>query len=387
MQQAGSITQDVLGRLVELRHELHRRPELSGAEAGTASFIAGFLEPLKPDRLLRNIGGHGLAAVFHGDDPQAGPCIGFRCELDALPIQESNTMDYRSLVTGVSHKCGHDGHMASVAGLALLAAATRPRRGRLVLLFQPAEETGEGGPAFAADPLFAELGLDHVFAYHNLPALPLGTVAVRSGTFTCASKGMRVRLVGKTAHASSPQDGVSPALPMCRIIEELSRPPESRGLPNFNRVTVVGAKLGEEAYGATPGDAEVWATLRTEADDTMDALENHVASFVHETALAGNVTVELTYCDVFTTTQNNEAAVDNILTAARELKLRHQILDEPLRFSEDFGALTARVPGAMFGLGSGPGPQLHNDDYDFPDTLLEQALGMLRHIAAQLLDW
>ena len=132
--------------LIALRHALHRQPELSGAEAGTAALITDALRGTAPDRLVTGLGGHGVAAVY--DSGQPGPTVMFRAELDALPIPDASGVAHASQRPGLGHLCGHDGHMAILMGL----AGTRPARGRMVLLFQPAEETGAGARAVLADP-------------------------------------------------------------------------------------------------------------------------------------------------------------------------------------------------------------------------------------------
>jgi amidohydrolase len=131
--------------LIKFRHELHRHPEVSGQEQQTAERIKNYLLPLQPDELLTDVGGHGIVATF--DSGKSGPTLLFRAELDALPIQEINTFEYGSSVAGVSHKCGHDGHTTTLCGLAESLAKNRPQRGKVHLLFQPAEETSIGAAA------------------------------------------------------------------------------------------------------------------------------------------------------------------------------------------------------------------------------------------------
>ena len=135
------------------RRRLHQAPELSGEEAETAREVIRFLGPTRPDRIIAEIGGHGVAAVYEG--ALAGPTALFRAELDALPIDEASTSDHRSATPGKAHLCGHDGHMATLAALARGLGRERPKRGRAVLLFQPAEENGVGAAAVMADPKFA----------------------------------------------------------------------------------------------------------------------------------------------------------------------------------------------------------------------------------------
>ena len=202
------LSHDQLSYLTALRHALHRRPEVSGDEAETADRIADELTNLGADRIWRGLGGHGVAAEFTGASD--GPTVLLRCELDGLPIREISDLPYRSEVEGKGHLCGHDGHMVSILGVAM-HLARRPACGRVILLFQPAEETGAGAQAVIDDPRWAEIKPDYAFAYHNLPGRPLGEIGLRAGPGNCASRGMQILLEGKSSHAAAPQDGLSPA--------------------------------------------------------------------------------------------------------------------------------------------------------------------------------
>ena len=209
-----------LADLTDWRRKLHRAPELSGEERRTAEEVRAFLANAAPDRVLCDLGGHGVAFLYDGAAP--GPTLMFRAELDGLPIEEISTSEYRSDVPGKGHLCGHDGHMATLAALARGLGRRRPARGRALLLFQPAEENGAGAAAVIADPRFGEIAPDMAFAYHNMPGLPLGRAALAAGPVACASRGLRVVYTGKTAHASTPEFGVSPMAAVARLMPALS---------------------------------------------------------------------------------------------------------------------------------------------------------------------
>ena len=369
---------------IQLRRDLHRHAELSGCEAGTAQRILRFFQPLEPDETLTELGGHGLAFGFGSADK--GPTVLLRCELDALPITQTNGTAHRSVTEGVSHKCGHDGHMAILAAVGEALSRQRPARGRVVLLYQPAEETGAGASAVLADPRFAVIRPDLVFALHNLPGFPMGQILLRAETFTCASRGMEIRLTGRTAHAAQPETGRSPAKAMCRIIDELENLParqEARSELAF--ATVVGARLGKKAFGTAPGDAAVMATLRSETDATMDRLVRDCEEMVRVIASAEQLGHTVSYEDVFPSTVNSQAAVDIIRKASGTTPV--QEVDTPFRWSEDFGRFTAHTEGALFGLGAGENSiDLHNPDYDFPDELIEPGVALFQRILHECLS-
>ena len=362
------INEAQVAALTQLRHTLHQFPELSSQEGETAERIMAELCRLQPDELLQGLGGAGVAAVFNGEQP--GPTTLLRAELDALPIEESNTFEHRSKRAGVSHKCGHDGHMVILMAVAEQLAAKRPVTGRVVLLFQPAEETGDGARQVVEDPQFAVLKPDFAFALHNTPGLALGQVQVRAGTFNCASRGLAVRFAGRTSHAAHPENGISPAHAMCQLITELQQLPQAT--QDRSWVTVVHAHLGEVAFGTSPGDAVVMATLRTESDEAMASLVENSIALAARLATAEGLSHRIEWHDVFQASVNSQRGSDEVLAACLQCAVPVEVLEQPLRWSEDFGCLSqASGEGAMFTLGAGEdSPQLHNPDYDFPDALI-----------------
>lgn len=363
--------------LIDLRHELHRYPELAGREVETAIRIRDYFRSLQPDRIIEGLGGHGVAVVFQGASP--GPTVLLRCELDAVPVQEVNALAYRSRRAGCAHKCGHDGHMAILAAVGR-GLAERPVRGQVVLLYQPAEENGQGAAAVLADPRFAEIRPDFAFALHNLPGYPLGQVVVRSGAFSCASRGMALTLIGKSAHAAQPETGLSPARAMCALVSGCATlPPELNSASELMMATVVGASLGEKAFGTAPERADIWITLRSDSDAGMDQLVAYAEQLAHQSATAEYLGLEIAYEDIFPATVNGERALALIERSCAPLEM-HRI-EEPFRWSEDFGRMTAICEGALFGLGAGElVPALHNPDYDFPDPLIQPAADLFRRI-------
>ena len=202
------LTNQDIADLVAFRRELHRFPEISNEEEQTARRVVDFLSQTSPAELLTGMGGHGVAAVY--DSGQPGPTLLFRAELDALPIEELSDAPHRSTVPGKSHMCGHDGHTAILAAMARQLGRKAPTRGRVVLMFQPAEETGNGAAGVVADPRYEKIRPDFTFSLHNLPGTPLGHVRLKEGVVNCASRGMRIVLSGKTAHSSMPETGTSP---------------------------------------------------------------------------------------------------------------------------------------------------------------------------------
>ena len=375
-----------LGALTAFRRELHRFPEVSREEAATAARIVQALAGLDPDHIVTGLGGHGVAAVFDGSDD--GPTVLFRAELDALPIRELSEAAHRSTIPGKGHLCGHDGHMTLLMGLGRLIARQRPARGRVVLMFQPAEEDGSGAAAVVADPRFAALRPDWAFSIHNMPGLPFGHSALKAGAVNCASQGLKITLTGKTAHASLPETGLSPALALARLIPAIGALGQGGALGrDYRLVTITHARLGEAAFGIAPGAAELWATLRTMADDQMAALRSAAMDMARTEAAAQGLGIRFSHHDDFAASVNDAQAVAHLAHALDALGMPSDAGDLPMRASEDFGRFgQGGTRSAMLFLGVGKHhPALHNPDYDFPDALIPLGVQIFHQVMRDLL--
>lgn len=363
-------------KLVRLRKYLHRHPEVSGNEYETAKTILSLLREYTPDEIIENLGGTGIAAIYEGKEK--GNTVLIRCELDALPIPEINTFDYRSESKGVSHKCGHDGHMTMVAGLAGLLHKQRPDKGRVVLLFQPSEEDGNGARSVLSDTRFREITPDYVFALHNLPGFPKGQIVIKDGVFTPAVNSIIIALEGKTAHAGEPEKGINPAHTIATIIQEfqaLVKP--DLASDDFCQVAPIHIRMGEKAYGVSAGEGEIHFTIRCKGNDNMKKIEEIAEKTARETARKYGLKVNISWTQSFYANENNTQAVAWMREAATEQGFDLHEKDTPFGWGEDFGLFTQKYPGAMFGLGAGENtPALHNPDYDFPDEIIPVGIRM-----------
>jgi amidohydrolase len=371
-----------LAEAVAFRRRLHAMPELSGEERATSAEVARALEATDPEEIVTGLGGHGVAAVYAGATP--GPTVMIRSELDALPIEEIGDAPHRSRIPGKAHLCGHDGHTATLALIARALCGRRPARGRVVLLFQPAEENGAGARAVAADPRFAPLRPDMSFSYHNMPGVRFGHAWLAEGIVNCASRGLRIALGGRTSHASEPENGVSPMAALAGLMPALTALGRA-GTNRFAMATVTHARLGRPAFGVAPGEAEIFVTLRTFTDGDMAALAAEAETLARAAADAHGLTLALAYEDVFLHVENAPEAVAHLRRAMDLEGMTHEPGAMPFRASEDFGVFGKERPAAMFFLGAGERtPSLHNPDYDFPDALMPLAAGVLLRAARQL---
>jgi len=371
--------------LTEFRRDLHRQPELSGEEVETARKIAAALAPLSPTRILTGLGGHGVAAVF--DSGKTGPTVLFRAELDALPIQERNDIAWSSQISGKSHVCGHDGHMTMLLALGRLISRRPVAQGRVVLMFQPAEEDGSGAKAVVADPAYQDIQADWAFAIHIEPGRPFGYVSTCAGLINCASLGLKIKLSGKTAHAADPEDGISPARAVAELIPALDALGQGGSLDDdFRLVTITHAKIGEPSFGVAPGEGEIFATLRTAGDDGMESLQTMARTLATTAAEKFDLSVDFEVCDNFAASINDPDAYNVATTAMDAIDVAYGDAGVPMRASEDFGVFGWNAKAAMLCLGPGEDyAALHNPDYDFPDDLIPIGSAIFERIARDLL--
>ncbi|WP_405414046.1 amidohydrolase [Maribacter sp. Asnod1-A12] len=371
--------------LVQLRKQLHQNPELSGKEHNTAKRIIEFVKEYNPTEIISAIGGAGVAVVYEFEEN--GPIVAIRCELDALPIIEENTFEYKSDNYGVSHKCGHDGHMTIVAGLAEWLSVAEFKKGKVVLLFQPAEETGKGAAKVLEDDRFLNLDPDYVFALHNLPGEKMHSVIVKSGYFTATVQSFSIQLTGKKSHASEPENGVNPAIAVAELVQEIHALADTNvNSENFALLTPICIDLGEKNYGISPENAELHYTIRTWSRAVMTTLEEKIKQLVSTISSKHELKAEMGWFEFFPASDNNTECVTLIRKVANQQHIRLVKHPRSLKFGEDFGWFSSKYKSAIFGIGAGEHQSaLHHSDYDFPDELIDTGLLMFKGLISGIL--
>jgi len=377
--------QSILAKLKGLRKELHRYPELSGQEVETSRRIAKFVYENKGGEVIENIGGSGVAVVHRFSEE--GSVVVIRCELDALPIEEENDFDHRSVHQGVSHKCGHDGHMALVAGLIFWLKDQKTLKGKVVLLFQPAEETGTGAAGVLDDLKFLDLKPDYIFALHNIPGQPLNSIIINAENFSSTVQSVSIALTGVESHSAQPEYGINPALCMAELIQRLdllNRNDPTRD--DFRLMVPIYSEMGKKSYGISAGYGELHYTLRTKGITGMQELKSEVDGILLEVCQKHNLPYTREWFDYFPAVINDKNCTEVITEAARKLDAEVIFKKDAYKFGEDFGWFSEKYKAAMFGLGAGPdSPALHHTDYDFPDEIIETGMNMFRNIIETVL--
>ena len=373
-------TIEEINYLTNFRKKLHQFPELSGDEKQTAQAVVDELKGCNPSTIITKLGGHGVAAIFKG--PLKGKTILFRAELDALPIQEVNTFEHTSQYPGISHKCGHDGHATILIGLARMLKLNPLLKGEVILLFQPAEENGNGAKAVLSDEKFKSIKPDFVFALHNVPDYDKGVVIVKNNSFTPSVTSLKITLKGKTSHAAEPENGINPDVALQEIIVAIKGLADTHvDSETFTVVTTVYATLGSEDYGISADYAELHFTIRCWTAKQLKNFKEISATLIQDISNKNQLKYTLDWIYEFDSNNNDDKAVDFIVAAAKSNSFTLIEKQTPFKWGEDFGAFTQQYKGAMFAVGSGKEtPALHNPDYDFPDEITPYGVQMFHSI-------
>jgi amidohydrolase len=380
-------------QIADFRRYLHQYPELSEIEHDTATIIQGSLVGTLPDEIITGLGvmQTGVCAVYRGEEE--GPTVVLRCELDALAIDEVNKFEHVSTRHGVSHMCGHDGHMATMVAVGHSLHNEKIKRGTAVLLFQPAEETGTGAKALLEDPRFSALEPDYIFGFHNIPKAPLGKMLIRQGLFCSGSVGFIISFTGRTSHSSYPQFGINPTQSVAELLLYVKSLNGPMDYPFLDKViaTVSSAQVGSTEFGpnfgVAPGEANVMGILRANYDEDMERMKYLLYDRAQKLAEAVGLDFEIAWKEEFAVTRNHDDAVQDLIDVAEFEGFEYEMLDEPFRWSEDFGRYTRKYKGAFFGIGSGEDhPQLHNNDYDYPDEIIPRGAAIYRAILDKYLS-
>lgn len=368
----------------QIRRELHQHPELSGHEARTARFVEDKLQAFHPTKVIRHVGGHGLLVeYFFSEDC---PTVLFRADMDAVAVQEPDDIPHHSQTPGVAHKCGHDGHTTILLRFARMLSERPLPKGRVLLLFQPAEENGSGSKAVLDTKVLDYYKIDKAFALHNIPGYPASAVLCKEDSFTCAVVSVSITLTGKTSHAAEPQKGISPIPATLNIVDELLRWNNTDiQSDDYFLSTIVEIHVGEEAYGVSAGNSVIRATLRAKTDKLLHQHAQQLKELVAtECKRTPDLQHEMEWLEPFSANENDPQSVGMIKNAALRNNLPYIELQTPFSWGEDFGLFMQQYKGAIFGLGSGENcAPLHSPQYDFPDEVIETGATLFYTIAEE----
>lgn len=353
------------------RRDIHAHPELRFEEHRTAAKVAALLEEFGCDEIVTGVGQTGVVGVIRGRTQHSGKVVGFRADMDALPIPEATGLPHASTHPGVMHACGHDGHTAMLLGAAKYLAETGNFDGTVVLIFQPAEEGSGGARAMLDDGLLSRFGIQEVYGMHNWPGHPVGQMAVRDGPQMAATAYFELKIKGKGGHAALPHKSTDTTVAAAHVVVALQTI-ASRNVDPLRTVVVsiCGLKSDSFIYNVIPDEITLRGTVRYFDPDVHELVQARLKEIAEFTAKAHGADAELTYTPRVPPTVNDPAA------AARAADAAHAVTEnvlrdfDPVMPGEDFSEMLAERPGAYLFIGNGDSADLHNPAYEFNDDLI-----------------
>ena len=366
--------------LRQIRRDIHAHPELCYQEQRTADIIAAKLTEWGIP-ILRGLGVTGVVGIIkNGSSARA---IGLRADMDALPMQETNTFAHRSTHDGKMHACGHDGHVAMLLGAAQHLAQQRNFDGTVYLIFQPAEEGGGGARKMIEDGLFAQCPMDAVYGMHNWPGMALGTFGVTPGPMMASSNEFEVIVTGKGGHAAQPDKGIDPVMVAVQIAQSWQTIISRNKNPIDAAVLSITQIHAGSATNVIPDDATLIGTVRTFSLEVLDLIEQRMHDIARHTAAAFGAQLQFRF------KRNYPPLINHVKETALAVEVMRSIVGveqvsartEPTMGAEDFAFMLLQKPGCYVFIGNGEGDHrdhghglgpcnLHNPSYDFNDDLL-----------------
>ncbi|WP_321943820.1 M20 aminoacylase family protein [Paraburkholderia tropica] len=378
---------DLLEQAKSWRHDLHAHPELGYQEVRTSQMVAQLLERFGLE-VTCGVGGTGVVGVLENG---AGPRIGLRADMDALPMEELGKRGWTSGNKGCMHACGHDGHTSILLATAKHLSETRDFSGRIVFIFQPAEETGAGARKMLEDGLLQRFPLDVIYALHNWPGMRKGEVMVNPGAMMASQDTFDITLTGAGCHAAMPDKGIDPVVAAAHLTTSLQAI-VSRTLSPLDSavVSITGIEAGG-AYNIIPERVHMRGTVRCLNPETRAKVEQSIRQFVLHLPMAFGIAGAIEYRAGYPVAVNDAEAAQRVREAAEVVDGITKVhwSTPPSMGSEDFSYFLEAVPGAYFWLGADgetPSAALHNPFYDFNDDLIGLGIKIFASLVKRGLD-
>jgi amidohydrolase len=392
-----SAAQGMHDALVKQRREFHMHPELSNREVRTSRVIAERLKALGFDDIRTGVSQHGVVALLKGGKP--GPVVAIRADMDALPVEETNPVSYRSQNKGVKHACGHDVHMTVALGTAEILTRMRNEvAGAVKFIFQPAEEGAPEGEDSGAHRMIREGALDNprpkaIFALHTAPNLEAGAIGYAPGPMLASSDSMTIRVIGKKVHAAWPHLGIDPVFVASEIVMGLQGIRSRRIDPLEPLVLTIGSIHGGNRFNIIADEVVMQGTLRTHSEAVREKAISLVREIVSGVAASHGAKAEVSWASQSNPpTVNDTALVEATLPVMRKmLGSANLVRVQPVMGAEDFAYFQKEIPGVMYWLGVGNKAKgitamLHTADYDVDETSLVTGVKVMTNIVFDYLE-
>jgi hippurate hydrolase len=344
--------------LTAIRRDLHAHPEIGFEEVRTAGIVADKLREMGIE-VHTGIGTTGVVGVLHG---QAGPGrrIGLRADMDALPIQETTNLPWRSIVAGKMHACGHDGHTTMLLGAARYLAENRGFKGTAIFVFQPAEEGLGGARRMIAEKLFERFPCDEIYGLHNAPNLEPGQISVFPGPAMAGADFFDIKITGKGSHGAMPHMGRDPVMAAMSLAAALQTIVSRNADPREAAVLSITQVHAGSAYNVIPEEAVLAGTIRTFSEETGELVRRRMREIAAGTAATFGMTIEVDIRNIFNVLVNHDAPAQAMAEVATEI--------------------VGVVPGAYAWVGHAGDVPVHNPAYVLDDGILPVGASLLARI-------
>ncbi|MDQ5817913.1 MAG: M20 family metallopeptidase [Actinomycetota bacterium] len=372
-------------KIVALRRDIHREPELGFDTKRTAEKVLGALDGL-PLNLQTGVAENGVVATLEGEGD--GPTVGLRADMDALPIHEETGLPFASEVDGKMHACGHDGHTSMLVGAAHVLSGMRARlNGTVKFFFQPAEEGGGGGKVMVEEGVADDV--DSIFALHLWPGLPFGTAATKAGPIMAAADGFEMKIRGTGGHGAFPHLATDAVAMAAQIVTALQTLVSREVDPVEPAVVTVGEIGAGTAFNIIPETARLGGTVRTLSEDLRRRMPERIEQLARGVAGGMRGDAELDYTFSYPVTVNDEGAARRALGVIEELFEQENTLElsNPSMGGEDFAFFLEKMPGAFIWLGVGEDVSfLHTPTFAFDEEILPLGSALLTALALEELS-
>lgn len=354
------------------RRDLHAHPELGFKETRTSGFVAEKLKEFGCE-VTTGIGKTGVVASIRNGNAMRS--IGLRADMDALPIDEENDFEHRSVYSGKMHACGHDGHTAILLAAARYLAKTRNFDGQVHFIFQPAEEGIGGAQAMIDDGLFEQFPCDSIFGMHNRPGLPVGKFAVRSGPMMAGGAFFDIDITGVGTHGARPEAGVDSVIVAAHVTTALQSIVSRNVKPLDSCVLSVTKIQAGNAYNVSPQYAKLSGTVRAFSRQVFELIESRMSAIASGVAEGFGAKANTDFRLIFAPTINDHSEAEFAASICCGIVGEENVNRNPqlIMASEDFSFMLEKVPGCYINIGNGDADgscEVHNPLYDFNDNAL-----------------
>lgn len=381
-----NLSAEIFQELIGIRRHLHAHPELSFREENTAAFIQETLAKYGIP-FTAGVGGHGIVGHIEGGKP--GKMIALRADMDALPINELNEVEYKSLHHGIMHACGHDVHMTCLLGAAKILQEIRSEfAGSVRLIFQPAEESFPGGASLMIkDGVLENPAPAAILGQHTLPTLEAGKVGMKSGMYMASTDEIYLTVKGKGGHAATPELLIDPVVAAAQIIVALQQVVSRKANPATPTLLSFGKIIGEGRTNIIPDTVSIAGTLRTFDEVWRKQAHQHIAAIAQNTARAFGAECEVDIHPGYPFVVNEEALTARAFASAADYLGKENVVPLEMRMTaEDFAYYSQIIPGCFYRLGvrneaAGITSNLHTPTFDADEKSLETGAGLMAWLA------